>query len=721
MVRFSRLLASLAVVMVVALVSLTGLRVAERNATLDRFVPNERRALVLWTEQRVQNPEGEVVQHVDTGRGEAANIANDLLTTDRWGLVARNRMTGRLDDHPRTLEVLEIETSIAPMLGLRACDPGELRPFTSQLTGTRMVAGDSAFRVGESAAQLPIALLTRKFSADAVRCVERIERGPFLIAEVPAAVTETAALKRLEQLSQAMYDSMLAEQVQVRDLQALLLEQQTLRGGWIRTVRWVVTGLFLILISTLLGLHAIGQQGSMAIRHVFGSVTRDQVLRRLRAVLYWILPAVALGWVLALLIGSVQSGMERSGLVLDSLLLILFSVAAAALNARRGSRRVMHSSGMLHRLLQGQWSTGSDRTLLAAWGLVAALLVCVSAVQGSLAGRLHQLTTIDWGYSVENLIALPISLPEVEVERSEYADRIRTMITEINHFPGVQSASVISQGPWQFRGLERVSGPFIQAFGVGPDIAGTMKLKSCQGRDFTWADITSGQAQAFQNISSQTRQMMSRFGPEIALLEGLRWDPLEPDMPRLIFKPITEVLPDSFELIWRGNPETLLSRDQLARIQGAWPEAVLDRPIAVADVIRFRYSALLNLQRLSAFALAASLLVAFVLTGATLAQLLVRHQRALAIRVALGATPRQALRPLLGRVLATLMAGSAVGVFVAWIMGRVIGALVEHYQSQWLLSATGVALVVACVGAMAVAFAIWKLRRLDLRALLSDL
>ncbi|MEX2500321.1 MAG: hypothetical protein WD397_15750 [Wenzhouxiangellaceae bacterium] len=98
-------------------------------------------------------------------------------------------------------------------------------------------AGDNAFRLGESAAQLPVALLTRKFHADAVRCIERIERGPFIIAEVPAAITETTALERLEQLSQVMYDSMVAEQIQVRDLQALLLEQQTLRTGWIRTVR----------------------------------------------------------------------------------------------------------------------------------------------------------------------------------------------------------------------------------------------------------------------------------------------------------------------------------------------------------------------------------------------------------------------------------------------------------------------------------------------------
>ncbi|MEX2500322.1 MAG: FtsX-like permease family protein [Wenzhouxiangellaceae bacterium] len=295
------------------------------------------------------------------------------------------------------------------------------------------------------------------------------------------------------------------------------------------------------------------------------------------------------------------------------------------------------------------------------------------------------------------------------------------MITEISHFANVQDASVISRGPWRFRGLERVSGPFIQAFGVGPDIAATMELDGYRGRDFSWADMTSGQAQAFQNISSQTRQMMSRFGPEIALLEGLRWDPLEPEMPRLLFKPITEILPGSFELIWRGNPETLLSSDQLTRLQQAWPEAVLDRPVVVADVIQSRYSALLNLQRLSGLVLVASLLVAFMLTGATLAQLLVHHQRALAIRVALGATPRQALGPLLGRVLVTLTLGAAVGVFAAWIMGRAISALIEQYQSQWLLSAMGVALVVASVGAMAVAFAIWKLRRLDLQALLSDL
>lgn len=716
--RFSRPLAGLAATLILALPALSGLRVAEHNATLDRLVSADRRALVLWTEQRVQNPEGEVVQHVDTTRAEGAVIADDLLASENWGLVARSRLTGRLDGRPAVLEVLELEPGIASMLGLRACDAGELRPFASTFKGQYLVTDTGAFRIGASAGGLPLALLTRKFDAELVRCTDVIESGPFMIVEVPVSLTEAAAAERLGQLSKEMFGSLMNEQVRVRDLQALLLEQQTLRAGWLRTVRWVLTGFCLILISTLLGLHAIRQSGGTAIRHVLGSVTRDQVLQRLREVMVWVLPSIALGGSLALLIGK---DIDQSWIVLDALFLVLFCAAAAMFNAWHGSRRLMSSTSMLQRFLQGQWSTHGDRTLLTAWGLAAALLVCVSAVQGSLAARLHQLASIEWGYQVENLMALPVSLPDPDIERNEYADRIRTVVTEIEQFPSVRNASVISPGPWRFRGLERVSGPFIHAFGVGPDIAVTMRLNDYRGRDFTWLDMTSGQAQAYQNVSAEARRMMARFGPEIASLQGLGWDPLDPEQPQLLFKPITEILPASFELIWRGDSPTLPSAEQLKRIQRAWPEAVLDQPVRVEDVILERYSAMINLQRLSGMVLAASLVVALVLTGATLAQLITRHQRSLAIRVALGAAPGQALQPLLARILFTLAAGTAAGVFFAWVAGRAIGALIEQYQPQWLLSAIGTALVVVCVGAMVIIFAVRKLRRLDLHTLLSDL
>jgi hypothetical protein len=103
---------------------------------------------------------------------------------------------------------------------------------------------------------------------------------------------------------------------------------------------------------------------------------------------------------------------------------------------------------------------------------------------------------------------------------------------------------------------------------------------------------------------------------------------------------------------------------------------------------------------LSAFGLLALVLAATGIYG-LVAYAVSRRVREIGIRMALGARPAQVLRLVLGKMMALLVAGSAVGLGLALMAGQVLASIVYEASPRDPLVLVGVLALMSCLGLLA--------------------
>jgi putative ABC transport system permease protein len=121
-----------------------------------------------------------------------------------------------------------------------------------------------------------------------------------------------------------------------------------------------------------------------------------------------------------------------------------------------------------------------------------------------------------------------------------------------------------------------------------------------------------------------------------------------------------------------------------------------------------RFQALL----LSLFSLLAVLLAAVGIFG-LMGQLVVRRTPEIGLRMALGATPKDVLRMVLGQGVLLAVAGGAAGVCGAFVMARVLKSLLFGVSAADPISYAGAAIVMALAVLLACGIPAWRAARVD--------
>jgi ABC-type antimicrobial peptide transport system permease subunit len=112
--------------------------------------------------------------------------------------------------------------------------------------------------------------------------------------------------------------------------------------------------------------------------------------------------------------------------------------------------------------------------------------------------------------------------------------------------------------------------------------------------------------------------------------------------------------------------------------------------------------------------------VAFVGLLATLSTLVVERRRELAIRSALGASPRQLARRILGQGMALTVVGLAVGLGLGSAGSRGLSTLLYRVSPFDMMTFAGAALVIGGGAMLTTYLAAWRARSVDPLVVLRD-
>ncbi len=712
-------LAGCALILVFAQLLLAWLHRAELDASLESLNQSGERAYVLWREMLLEGEAGEVVQQVNMDRSTAETIAIDLLGSSSWGLVNRRVEHGHIGEQRHALSLLDLEQRLGFLFNDTVCRENDPRPLADFVPADSHFRGqDSTLRFGDSARSHPISLLTKQFAAEAVHCVPRLDHGAYLIVLLGSNSSESVVADRLGSLGGQLYAGM-SERIQVRDLEHMLLEHQGIHTTWLRTIRWALTIMFLISIAGLITLDALSRRAAVAVNHVLGASPirqgRDAATRAAK----WLLPATVVGLVWAgMLAGTdlTQIGSSVGGNILWMIgLCLAFAGALSFLIARSLQHGVS-----LHSLLKGNWSSAGGGILLMFWSCTIAVMTVAASLTASMHFRLAEFSGIDWGYDTQDLFGVSVIVPDELLESPLYRDRILGLLDVVGQRPEVSAATVLAPSPWRFKGMERVSGSFIQGFSVGPGFADTLRPGIYHGRDFGRDDMVGADVVVFQRPPNN-EAMLRHFGRQIGTMHGFRWDPLQVASPALSFTPITRNPQSEFELVWRTERFGSEPPDGLVEeLQIIFPEAIFSRPERVYDVIERRFETLSRFSMLGGSLSLSALILAVLLTSLVLAQILNQEHRSLAIRMALGATPQRALQHWVRRSGVAMLVGIGSGIWASSVLDGILRAKVVEYQPALMAAVVAVVCLLVIIVAVALLLASRRIARLDLLAALTE-
>ncbi len=403
---------------------------------------------------------------------------------------------------------------------------------------------------------------------------------------------------------------------------------------------------------------------------------------------------------------------------------------------RRGSRR---SASYAEALYSGK-STGSrrgvrNRRFLVTAELALALMLTVGA--GLLVRSFSELVNVDPGVDAERLVAFNVRLPGSE----RYADRegvarfIETLAADVETVPGVERAASALTPPvdatgWFFslairsRPTPEAERPPIGYNLVSSGYLETVGARLLEGRGFRAGELLPG-----ERIGVINRAAAERFWPDESPLGALVLGDVDADTAWVRVIGVVENIrqsltnpphPEAYVLI---GPDFVLSFALLVRSDrdpnavAREVEAVIrraDPDIPVTDVGPFsdRLGNLTAAPRFSATLMSGfaglALLLAFSGVYGVIAFSVAQRRREVAIRLAVGASPRRVLASVMGRATVLGMAAIAIGLVGSVMLSRLFTGLlfgVMPTDTVTLLSASAVIATATLAAAAVPAFA----------------
>ncbi len=374
-----------------------------------------------------------------------------------------------------------------------------------------------------------------------------------------------------------------------------------------------------------------------------------------------------------------------------------------------------------------------------------ALAVVMLSGAGLLVHTLARLEAAELGFRPDHLSLLSFTAPQSDLPTPDRIYQVaRQLVARIAATPGVVAATPVESPPFKGQSFflmklastdqpatERERNPFIPFEYVGPDYFRTFEIPILRGRGFTAEDSRGSQRVAVVN-ETLARQLWpgrdplgmrlmrnSALGDDTAYtvvgivhdtrFRELRnvgpvvyfdWEQVQPTWFGYVAVRTTPVLPAMVSSLRAATRET---DPNLVLYDGETMDHLLDAPLAQP-----RLSAWL----LTAFALVALLLSAIGLYGVMSSG--VRQQtRDIGVRVALGATPDDVRRLVLGQAGSVVVVGAAAGLAAALATSRLLGSLLYDVSPTDPVTLAGACLLLVVVALLAAYLPARRATRVD--------
>ena len=383
-------------------------------------------------------------------------------------------------------------------------------------------------------------------------------------------------------------------------------------------------------------------------------------------------------------------------------------------------------------------STGTASRSHSRSALIAIqVAITIVLLTGSIAlGRTFiSLLRTDLGYELESIATMNVSIAgsthAMAGRSTAYYDDV---LRRVRALPGVLAVSMTDSLPLAIEGVPATAfqldhrgpaSPLTSMASVSPGYFSTMGSSVVAGREFTSADLTSGEAvaivneefgQSFGGASAVLGRSATADGWPTARIVGVTRG-------MRIAGPAFEPRPQIFYLSKGPRAATIVvkvvgpARNRLAMIRDTVQSIDPRVPVfnvktmdqRLADTVarpRFYTTAIVFFGGLA-------LLLAVVGIYGTVSYAVVQRTREMGVRLALGTTPARLRATLLRQTLAIVTAGALVGVAGAVDAGRYLQSLVEGADGAIALTSTLAVIATLVVAALAIWRATRHIARLD--------
>ena len=412
---------------------------------------------------------------------------------------------------------------------------------------------------------------------------------------------------------------------------------------------------------------------------------------------------------------------------------ILTGLLCGVLPAIRGTRVSVAES--LKQEGRGAVGTeGGRRGMLVGKALVAAQMafcLLLLVVAGLFARSLRSLTATDLGFDRDHVLTARVDVRGAGYSDDERQALYRRVIERLQALPGVQAVSFSSNGPmW---GSQRISSLTVEGYKQGPDeqlrtneeivtdrYFETVGLRLIEGRLFRPEDRVPGSKNTIVNATLARRFFSGQsavgkhwtYGDAIdknamvivGVVEDAHYVDLRNTPPNMAYRLVDaaqdEVLSD-IEIRTAGAPRALAQTVREALTQ-AEPRLPVVEVMPLAERVQRGVSQDRMVARLTSIFGALALLLASLGLYGTISYGISRRVAELGLRMALGADRSMVMRMVLREAMVLVIGGALIGVPLAFIAGRSMGALLFNIGAAdpiSFLSGTVILLLVAAVAA----------------------
>jgi macrolide transport system ATP-binding/permease protein len=375
---------------------------------------------------------------------------------------------------------------------------------------------------------------------------------------------------------------------------------------------------------------------------------------------------------------------------------MLFGLAPARHAAKTDANAVLkgESSGLRGRRL-------ALRDVLVAVQ-VALCFVLVTACLLSLRG-LQRSLTLHLGFEPRGATVAQFDLGIAGYSVQRGRDFQRRALDALEQLPGVSSAAYSNSVPltvdqshsWIYPegqpNMRASIAPVSIVYQVSPHFFETLQIQMLAGRDFNWHDDATGPRVAVVNLAF-ARQILradnplgKRFrigssGPlqqVIGIVENGKYQsPVEPETP-ILFEPETQQYNTTTTMIVRSSlPESQMTEKIRRTMAQLDPELPLFGTGPLRQVLAFAFFPIYGaVIALSAFGLLAIILAVTGING-LVAYGVARRIHEIGIRVAIGASPSDVIKLVLGKTFILLGIGAFTGLVMALAAGRLLETVI---------------------------------------------
>jgi putative ABC transport system permease protein len=374
---------------------------------------------------------------------------------------------------------------------------------------------------------------------------------------------------------------------------------------------------------------------------------------------------------------------------------VLFGLAPALQNWSTDLARELKERNTQRTEERGFWT-------LRGWLVIAQCALSVIALAGSVlfVQSLQRLRDIDAGFETGRLLATRLSLPSAGLDRSASKAFHRAVVERVQGLPQVESAAVSTSHPFALSGFLRAgkvegqessrTGVTALTNGVSPGYFETVGMRLVEGRFISRTDTETTPAVLVVNQSFARRVWPNQS----AVGKGFRFtgDPAPRRIVGVVadskFVSLTErpipciyiPLEQDFQpivtlLVRSTNPAAILSA-VTAEVQAMDRHLPVPPAVTLDDMVtRSLWAPRLIATLVAMFAGVGLLLAATGVYGLS-AYAVTQRKAEIGLRMAMGATPRQVLRLIVGQAMALVGPGILIGMVLAVGLSRLAGSLI---------------------------------------------